>query len=90
MTDRVQRLHVTLTKEYRTDDVQSIVDAISMVKGVAKVDLADPIDASDYMARTSVFSEFTVLMYQLLHEAGENSQTYKQIKALLKAESETG
>ncbi len=90
MTDRVQRLHVTLNKEYRTDDVQSIVNAIKMVKGVASVELSEPMDPSDYMARTTVFSEFTLLMYQLLSEARENSDAYKQVRALLAAKSGRG
>ena len=85
MTDRVQRLHVTLSKEYRTDDVQAIVDAIKMVKGVASVELAEPLDPSDYMARETVFTEFTLLMYQLLNAARENSAAYKQVKAILEA-----
>lgn len=37
MTDRVHALTVILDKEYREDDVQHIVDAIKMTKGVLDV-----------------------------------------------------
>lgn len=38
MTDRVVSLTVILDKEYRVDDVEKIIDAIQMVKGVAHVE----------------------------------------------------
>jgi hypothetical protein len=83
MTARVQTLHVTLDKEYRTDDVQAIVRAIEMVKGVAKVNLGEPMDIQDYMARQTVFHEFNMMMYELLSAARENTETFQQVKALL-------
>lgn len=44
MTDRIKSLTVVLTHNIREDDVQCIVDAVSMIKGVLKVGLnvADP------------------------------------------------
>ena len=38
MTDRIKGLTVALDRDYRDDDVQAIVDAILMVKGVAAVE----------------------------------------------------
>ena len=38
MTDRVHALTVMLEHEYRDDDVQAIIDAIKMVRGVLKVE----------------------------------------------------
>lgn len=38
MTDRVVSLTVILDKEYRVDDVERLIDAIQMVKGVAHVE----------------------------------------------------
>lgn len=38
MTDRVKALTVLLDSAYRDDDVQHLVNAISMMRGVAKVE----------------------------------------------------
>lgn len=37
MTDRVRTLTVLLDKDWRDDDVQHVIDAIRMVRGVADV-----------------------------------------------------
>lgn len=37
MSDRTRCLVVVLDEDYRTDDAQSIVDAIKMVRGVVSV-----------------------------------------------------
>lgn len=57
MTDRVQTLTVILDDDYRTDDVQMIVDAISMLKGVAGVELGSPVDMNDHLARERALME---------------------------------
>jgi len=49
MTDRIATLTVMLDREYRDDDVQCIVDAIRMTKGVLKVELGPVVDANHYM-----------------------------------------
>lgn len=49
MTDRTRILTVLLDQDYRDDDVQAIKDAISMVRGVIKVDHIVR-DAGDNMA----------------------------------------
>lgn len=85
MTDRVQSIHVTLDKERRTDDVEVIVNAIRMIKGVASVELGEPINLEDHLARTNVFHEFSMVVMRLLHEARDNSDAYKQIEATLTA-----
>jgi hypothetical protein len=54
MTDRVQSLTVFLEGDFRDDDVQILVDAISLMRGVARVDLGEPLTANDYMARQRV------------------------------------
>jgi hypothetical protein len=54
MTDKHQNLTVVLDGDYRDDDVQAIVDAINMIKGVAKVELGEPVNSGDYLARTRV------------------------------------
>jgi len=37
MTDRVKGLYVALEEDYRTDDVECIIEAIKMIKGVTNV-----------------------------------------------------
>lgn len=37
MTDRIKGLTIALDRDYRDDDVQAIVDAIMMIKGVQAV-----------------------------------------------------
>ena len=37
MTDRINALTVVLDRDYRTDDVEDIVKAINMVRGVQSV-----------------------------------------------------
>lgn len=50
MTDRVNHLTVVLDKDYRDDDVQAIVEAICMLKGVASVGV-NVTNPSDYSNR---------------------------------------
>jgi len=38
MTDRIRHLTVTLDRDYREDDVQCIVDAISLIRGIAGIE----------------------------------------------------
>ena len=54
MTDRIRTLTVLLDSDYRDDDAEPIVNAISMISGVADVHLGDPVDAKDWSARISV------------------------------------
>ena len=39
MTDRIHSLTIVLDKNYRDDDVESIVNAIKMIRGVLSVSL---------------------------------------------------
>ncbi len=57
MTDRIAYLTVLLDKDYRDDDVQSIVQAIEMTKGVGKVELGKPVDVNDHIAREQSVTE---------------------------------
>lgn len=56
MTDRAKGAWVSFDQDYRVDDVQTITDAISMIKGVAGVKL-EIADHSDWMARQHVKNE---------------------------------
>lgn len=53
MTDRVKGFTVTLEKDIRIDDVQCIIDAISMIKGVIHVE-PSVTTHEDHMARMRV------------------------------------
>jgi hypothetical protein len=53
MTDRIKGLVITLDHDYRTDDVDAIVNAIMMVKGVANVSKSVA-DMDDHMNRARI------------------------------------
>jgi len=53
MTDRIKGLTVTLDHDYRDDDVDAIVNAIMMVKGVTGVE-KHVVQLDDYFARERV------------------------------------
>ena len=58
MTDRVATLTVILDREYRTDDVEYIQNAIHMVKGVSEVHLGEVCDANHYMNKSLLGDKF--------------------------------
>jgi hypothetical protein len=66
MTDRVQSLTVVFEKELRTDDAQAYVDAISIMRGVASVELGPVCDIAHYAAREDVRRELWDLLRPLL------------------------
>lgn len=58
MTDRVRALTVVLDQDYRDDDVQTLMNAITHMKGVAHVEHdAHITDLNDFTARQRVRSE---------------------------------
>ncbi len=57
MTDRVQYLTVTLDSDYRTDDIETLVAAIEMLRGVRAVQKGKPVNMEDHMARMRVGTE---------------------------------
>ena len=56
MTDRINGLTVALDRDYRSDDVEEIVNAIMMIKGVKGV-TTSVTDMADYTARVRVATE---------------------------------
>lgn len=56
MTDRIHSLTVVLDHDIRDDDVEAVVMAISMVKGVLSVG-KEVSDSTSYMARERALSE---------------------------------
>ncbi len=56
MTDRIRHLTVTLDADYRTDDVEAIVEAIRMIRGVTHIE-EHVVEAQDQIARMVVRGE---------------------------------
>jgi len=53
MTDRVKGLYVALDKDYRDDDVQALIDAIKMLRGVAEIS-TKVAQVDDYFNRAQI------------------------------------
>lgn len=66
MTDRIRTLSVTLDKDYRTDDLEPIREAIGMIKGVAIVDKGPIVTGTEHMARQVARWELIEKMVTLL------------------------
>lgn len=71
MTDRVRTLTVVLDQDIRTDDVQVIVDAISMLRYVSSVKLGAPVGPEQFVARMAVRSEVAAKLHDAIDEAFE-------------------
>ncbi len=54
MTDRIQHLVVALDTDIRSDDIEHLVAAISMIRGVNAVSLGEPVNTQDLLARLRV------------------------------------
>ena len=54
MTDRIQHLVVTLDTDIRVDDIEPLVAAISMLRGVNAISLGEPVNTQDLLARLRV------------------------------------
>src|SRR5688572_21448180 len=64
MTDRINGLTVTLDRDYREDDVEAIVSAIRMVRGVKDVELHVS-TVEGYFARRSLVLDVRRKLYDL-------------------------
>jgi hypothetical protein len=69
MTDRIKGFVVTLTDDIRIDDVQPLLDAVKMLKGVASVDTSVT-DMDDHMNRRVIAMEMKTKIYEVLKELG--------------------
>jgi hypothetical protein len=58
MTDRIHSLTVTLERDFRTDDIEMLSNAIRMLKGVIAV-TEHVADATSYMAEARARRELT-------------------------------
>jgi len=67
MTDKYKGLVVTLDKDYRDDDAESIITAIKMIKGVLEVVPAVANHADDCIIRERVAKELEKKLFKVLH-----------------------
>jgi len=67
MTDRIKGFTVTLTDDIRIDDVQPLLDAVKMLKGVASVDVSVT-NMDDHMNRQMISMEFKTKLYDVLKD----------------------
>lgn len=67
MTNRVDGLVITLDKDYRDDDVEVIVNAIKMIKGVANVEM-NVVELKDYLYRSRVRWEVESKLIQAVRD----------------------
>lgn len=66
MTDRIYALTVILDDHYRTDDVEEIIRAIKMIRGVMKVE--EHVSSSEsYAAQERARHELGMKMWQVLY-----------------------
>jgi len=67
MSDRVKGLVVTIKDDVRIDDIQPLIDAISMLKGVVNVE-PNISDINDHINRQKVYYDVKNKIYQLLKD----------------------
>lgn len=65
MTDRIRHLTVVLDRDIRTDDIEPVITALHMVKGVASVE-AHITDLRHHIAMNSVRSEIEGKLYEAI------------------------
>lgn len=66
MTDRISYLTVALARDIRDDDVELVIDAIEMIRGVSGVKMHVS-DQTDYAARNRVRREYGAVLYEIAH-----------------------
>ena len=72
MTDRIKGVYVALDRDYRTDDVEEILNAIKMVKGVSDITV-NIVDFDDWNNRSRIRQELSAKLWEVLHDTKEGS-----------------
>lgn len=67
MTDRVKGFTVTLAEDIRIDDVEEILNAVRMIKGIAHVEPSIT-TSEDHMNRQRIKNELVTKLFKILHE----------------------
>lgn len=70
MTDRIQALTVTLSRDIREDDCEAIVNSIMMIKGVATV---TPVvsNVSAHVARMREYQRWSEALHDMVNKLGK-------------------
>lgn len=76
MTDRIRHLTVTLDKDYRDDDVESIVNAICQIRGVGAV-TPKIVEGLDHLARSAVRVELEGKLHQAIDSVFRQNEIRK-------------
>lgn len=84
MTDRIRTLHVTLSHDFRDDDVESVVSAIQMVKGVQSVVNGPVVNIEDHLNREAFRSDVLLAAMDFFRLACFDNEGWLEIKELLK------
>jgi len=66
MTDRIHSLNVVLDMDYRSDDVEKIVNAIKMIKGVLSVSMCVA-DFNSHMAEERAKRELGEKLWEIIY-----------------------
>lgn len=67
MTDRIKGFYVSLDRDYREDDVQEIINAVNMIKGVQNTSMS-VVNSDDWMNRSRIGYEFQSKILDALKE----------------------
>ena len=67
MTDRIKGFTVALDKDIRIDDVEFIMNAIKMIRGISNVEPL-VVDSNDFVARSRYRNEVLEKIYKTLDE----------------------
>ena len=73
MTDRIRHLTVTLDRDYRDDDVESVLEAIRMIRGVEHIE-EGIVTSEDHLARMAVRSEVKRELHQAIEAVFDKSR----------------
>ncbi len=89
MTDRVRTLKVLLSRDTRVDDVEVVKNAISMIRGVQKVEDGDVVGLDEHLARDAALRDFIIMQMEFLGLAltggAGREEKYKQVRDILSA-----
>lgn len=68
MSDRYHKLTVCLDEDYRAEDIETLMEAIRLLKGVADVTMS-PTDLDDQLARMRVASDVKIKLFEAVRDA---------------------
>ena len=70
MTDRVKGFNVTLESDVRIDDIETIMNAIKMIKGIVDVE-PNIVTTDDLFNRVRIKNEYRNKLYKFINDEFE-------------------